>query len=112
MSLLEKLRGAGSVKATTLAESIFFNEKEQIPTRLPIINIALGGKLDGGLTSGLTVLAGPSKHCKSNLGLIMVQAFMKGHKDSVCLFYDSEFGVTPEYLSAHGIDPNRVLHIP
>lgn len=112
MSLLEKLRGAGSVKATTLAESIFFNEKEQIPTRLPIINIALGGKLDGGLTSGLTVLAGPSKHFKSNLGLIMVQAFMKRHKDAVCLFYDSEFGVTPEYLSAHGIDPNRVLHIP
>ena len=112
MSLLEKLKAAGSVKATTLAESSFFNEKEFIPTRVPIINVALGGKLDAGLVSGLTVIAGPSKHFKSNLGLVMVQAYMKKFPDSVCLFYDSEFGVTPEYVKAHGIDPERVIHIP
>ena len=114
MSLLDKMKAAGSIKANTVADSIFFNDKskDQIPTRVPIINVALGGKLDGGLTSGLTVIAGPSKHFKSNLGLIMVQAYMKKFPDSVCLFYDSEFGVTPEYLAAHGIDPNKVIHIP
>ena len=112
MSLLDKLKAAGSVKATTLEDSLMFQVKEFVPTRIPIINVALSGKIDGGLSNGLTVLAGPSKHFKSQLGLVMVQAYMKQHKDSVCLFYDSEFGVTPEYLTSHGIDTSRMLHIP
>jgi RecA/RadA recombinase len=112
MSLLEKLKASGSIKGTTVAESKFFGVKEFAPTRIPIINAALSGTLDGGLSSGLTVIAGPSKHFKSNLGLVMVQAYMKRHKDAICLFYDSEFGVTPEYLEAHGIESERVLHLP
>ena len=36
----------------------------------------------------------------------------RSYKDSICLFYDSEFGITPEYIEANGIDTNRVLHIP
>lgn len=112
MSLLDKLKSAGAVPAVTLSESTFFHKKELIPTRIPIINVALGGKLDGGLSSGLTVIAGKSKHFKSNLGLVMVQAYMKQHKDAVCIFYDSEFGITPEYLTAHGIASDRVIHVP
>lgn len=113
MSLLERLKKAGSVKySETLSESKFFNEKDMIPTDVPIINMALSGKLDGGLTPGLTFLAGPSKHFKSLLGLLMVKAYMKKYKDAVCLFYDSEFGITPEYIASNGIDGSRVLHIP
>lgn len=112
-SLMSKLKSCGAVKqATILSESLFFNEKEQISTEIPIINIALSSRLDGGLCSGLTFLAGPSKHFKSLLGLILVKAYLKKYKDSICLFYDSEFGITPEYISANGIDTNRVLHIP
>ena len=112
MSLLERLKKAGSVKySETLSESKFFNEKDMIPTDVPIINMALSGKLDGGLTPGLTFLAGPSKHFKSLLGLLMVKAYMKKYKDAVCLFYDSEFGITPEYIASNGIDGSRVLHI-
>ena len=111
--LLKKLQQAGSVKqATILSNSLFFNEKEQIPTDIPIINLALSAKLDGGLTSGLTFLAGPSKHFKSLLGLMLVKAYLKKYKDSICIFYDSEFGITPDYIKSNGIDPSRVLHVP
>jgi RecA/RadA recombinase len=112
MSLMDKLAKVGSIKAGSLADSVLFNKKDLIQTSVPIINIALSGKLDGGLSSGLTVIAGLSKHFKSNLGLIMVKAYMKQYPESICMFYDSEFGVTPEYIQANGIDPNRVLHIP
>lgn len=112
-SLIERLKKAGAVKySETLAESKFFIEKDMIPTEVPIINIALSGRLDGGLTPGLTILAGPSKHYKSLLGLFMAKAYMTKYEDSVCLFYDSEFGITPEFIKAYDIDPNRIIHIP
>lgn len=112
MSLLDTLKAAGSIKAQTVAESSFFKPKEIIQTNIPILNVAFTGTLDGGLVSGLTCIAGPSKYFKSNLGLVFVKSYMTKYKDSVCLFYDSEFGITPEYLVAHGIDNERVIHLP
>lgn len=112
-SLLERMKSVGSIKmASILSKSEFFADKEQTITKFPILNVALSGKIDGGLTSGLTILAGPSKHFKSLAGLVLVQAYMEKHKDAICLFYDSEFGITPEYISVNGIDTDRVLHIP
>ena len=113
MSLLDKMKKVGSIKSVELlSESTFFNKKEGVQTEVPIINMALSGQVDGGLTSGLTFLAGPSKHFKSLLGLVLVKAYMKKYPDAVCLFYDSEFGITPEYIKTNGIDTDRVLHIP
>lgn len=111
-SLLEKMKAAGSIKVTTLAESTFFNNKDSVSTAVPIINVAFSGKLDGGISSGLTVLAGPSKHYKSLLGLTCVSAYLKKYPEAVCLFYDSEFGITKEYLEDNDVDPERVIHIP
>ena len=111
-SLLDKLKAAGSIKAVTVEESSFFKPKDIAQTNIPIINVAFTGMLDGGLVSGLTTIAGPSKHFKSNLGLVAVKAYMSKWPDAVCLFYDSEFGITPEYLAAHGIDTGRVIHLP
>ena len=112
-SLLDRMKSAGTVKmSNVLSKSAFFSEKDQTSTKFPILNIALSGKIDGGLTSGLTILAGPSKHFKSLAGLVLVQAYMEKHKDAICLFYDSEFGITPEYIASNGIDTDRVLHIP
>ena len=112
-SLMDRLKSAGAIKhAEILSKSSFFNEKDVIPTQIPIINIALSARLDGGLTPGLTFLAGPSKHFKSLLGLMMVKAYMDKYPDAICLFFDSEFGITPEYLNSNGIDTERVLHIP
>lgn len=111
--LMDKLKSAGAIKQTSiLSESLFFNEKETVPTEVPIINIALSSNIDGGLSSGLTFLAGPSKHFKSLLGLLLVKAYLDKYSDAICLFYDSEFGITPEYITANGIDTSRVLHIP
>jgi RecA/RadA recombinase len=112
MSLLNKMMKSGSIKVELLSDSTFFNKKESVPTEVPIINMALSGTVDGGLVSGLTFLAGPSRHFKSLLGLIMVKAYMNKYKDAVCLFYDSEFGITPDYIRTNGIDTERVIHIP
>ena len=107
------MKKSGSIKsAELLSESSFFNKKEAVPTEVPIINLALSADLDGGLISGLTFLAGPSRHFKSLLGLVMVKAYMDKYPDAVCLFYDSEFGITPEYIQTNGIDTTRVLHLP
>ena len=111
--LQDKLRKATNNKlSATLEKSKFFNEKDLIRTRVPILNLALSGKLDGGIVPGLTMLAGPSKHFKSNLGLVMVSAYMREHKDAICLFFDNEFGSTPEYFGAMGVPTDRVEHIP
>jgi RecA/RadA recombinase len=112
-SLLDRMKKAGSIKtAEILSESTFFNIKDVIRTDLPILNIAFSGDLDGGLVPGLTILAGQSKSFKTLLGLYCMNAYMKKYPDAICLFYDSEFGVTPEYLKVNGIDTERVLHIP
>jgi len=95
-----------------LEKSIFFTEKDMVATDVPMINVALSGDMDGGLTSGLTVLAGPSKHFKTSFALLMAGAYLKEHKDAVMLFYDSEFGSPQKYFESFGIDTDRVLHTP
>ena len=113
MSLLEKLKKTSTIKSTAvLSESKLFNKKDMSTTPVPILNVALSGSIDGGLTSGLTVVAGPSKHFKSNLALLMASAYLEKYPEAVCLLYDTEFGITPEYLKAMKVDPTRVIHTP
>ena len=83
-----------------------------VPTDVPMVNIALSGSIDGGITPGLTVLAGPSKHFKTSFALLMAGAYMKAKKDAIMLFYDSEFGSPQSYFEQFGIDTARVLHTP
>ena len=113
MSLLEKLKKSSRVTgAEILSDSKLFGEKELTTTSVPMVNVALSGSLDGGLASGLTVLAGPSKHFKTSFALLMASAYLKKHKDAVLLFYDSEFGSPQSYFEAFEVDTNRVLHTP
>jgi len=112
-SIMDKLKKNSKVSTTEiLAESKFFNEKDMIATDVPMMNVALSGDPDGGLTPGLTVLAGPSKHFKTSFGLIMASAYLKKYEDAVLLFYDSEFGSPQSYFQQFNIDPERVLHTP
>jgi len=111
--LLDKLRKNSTIKDTNiLSESKFFNAKDMIQTPVPMINVALSGKLDGGLTPGLTVFAGPSKHFKTAFALLLAKSYMEKYNDAVVLFYDSEFGSPQSYFDSFGIDTNRVLHTP
>ena len=113
MSLLDKIKKNSTIKDTAvLAQSKFFTKKDMIPTTVPAINIALSGRLDGGLTPGLTMWAGPSKHFKTMFSLIMAKAYLEKYEDAVVLFYDSEFGTPQAYFSSLGIDTERVLHTP
>ena len=113
MNLMDKLKAASTIKETSiLSESKFFDEKSFTMTDVPAINVAFSGKLDGGFTSGLTVFAGPSKHFKTSFALLCAKAYMDKYKDSICLFYDSEFGTPQSYFDSFGIDRSRVLHTP
>lgn len=113
MSLLNKLKGAGSIKgAASLADSTFFGEKEYVKTPLPVLNVAFSGSLNGGLIPGLTVIAGASKSFKSLLTIYCMKAYLDAHPDGIALFYDSEFGSSREYMEGFGIDLDRVLHVP
>lgn len=112
-ALLSKLKGVGNIKGQILSESDFFNKRDSIPTRIPSLNLALSGALvDAGVITGSIVIAGPSRHFKSNIGLVLVEAYLAKYPEAMCLFYDSEFGITDDYLKNQGVDPDRVIHLP
>ena len=96
----------------TLTDSKIYGKKDMIPTRVPMINVALSGRVDGGLVPGLTVLAAPSKHFKTAFSLLMAAAFLKTHPNGIILFYDSEFGTPESYFTAFGVPLESVVHSP
>jgi RecA/RadA recombinase len=111
--LLDKLMKAGTIKsADVLSDTPFFNMKDCVPTELPILNIAFSGDIDGGLVPGLSIIAGESRSYKTLLSLYCMKAYFNKYPDSIALLYDSEFGITPEYLEMNGIDASRIIHIP
>jgi RecA/RadA recombinase len=113
MSLMDKIKKNSTIKdSAILSKSKFFTDKDMVPTDVPMINVALSGKLDGGIIPGLTMWAGPSKHFKTAFSLLMAKAYMDKYKDAVLLFYDSEFGTPIKYFETFGIDMERVLHTP
>lgn len=113
MSLKERLIKNSTIDNTAmLSESKVYNKKDMIPTPIPMINVALSGKLDGGLTPGLTVLAAPSKHFKTAFSLLMAASFLRKYKDGVILFYDSEFGTPESYFTSFGVPLDSVIHTP
>lgn len=111
--LLAKLKKNSTVDETAiLAESKYVNEIDMIDTGVPVLNVVFSGRFDGGFSSGVTMLAGPSKNGKTLLGLLLGASYMRKYPDAVMLFYDSEFGSPTSYFKNMGIDPNRVLHCP
>ena len=113
MSLKDRLIKNSTIDYTsTLTESKIYTKKDMIQTSVPMINVALGGSIDGGLTPGLTMLAGPSKHFKTGFSLLLASAFLKKYEDGVVLFYDSEFGTPQSYFETFGIDLDSVIHTP
>ena len=113
MSLLDKIKNNSTIKnSAILSISKFFTQKDMIPTSIPMINVALSGKLNGGFTPGITMFAGPSKHFKTAFSLLMAKSYLEKYPESVIIFYDSEFGTPQSYFNTFDIDTDRVLHTP
>ena len=113
MSLKDRLIKNSTIEYTaTLIDSKIYGKKDMIPTRVPMINVALSGSIDGGLTPGLTVLAAPSKHFKTAFSLLMAAAFLKSNPEGIILFYDSEFGTPESYFTSFGVPLDSVVHTP
>lgn len=112
-SVLEKIKKNSTIKyAAILESSKFFTESDMIQTNIPVLNIALGGAIDGGFVPGLTIWAGPSKHFKTMFSLLMAKTYMDKYPDAPMIFYDCEFGSPRSYFDSIGIDASRVLHVP
>lgn len=113
MSLMDKLIKNSTIKLTSaIGDSKVFGKKEMAQTPVPMVNVALSGRVDGGLVPGLLMLAGPSKHFKSAFALLMAAAYQKKYPDAVVLFYDSEFGTPQAYFESFGINMEQVIHTP
>ena len=110
---MDKLKKNSKISQTDiLSDSKFFTEQDMVQTDVPMVNVALSGSISGGITPGMTVLAGPSKHFKTSFALLMASAFLKEKKDGVILLYDSEFGSPQSYFEEFDVDTDRVLHTP
>jgi RecA/RadA recombinase len=113
MSLADRLLKATALDhSALLSVSKVYNEKTMVATKIPIINIALSSTAFGGVCSGITTFAGPSKHFKSLFCLICAKAYLDEFKDAILVFYDCEFGTPPAYFKSLGIDTSRVIHVP
>jgi RecA/RadA recombinase len=113
MGVLEKLIKNSTIdKTDTVKASKYFGERAFVQTQVPMINVAFSGKLSGGLTSGLTQFAAPSRHFKTGFLLLCIRSYLDAYPDAACLFYDSEFGAPQSYFENFGIDMSRVVHTP
>jgi len=111
-SIMDKLKKNSKLDSDIITKSKYYGKKDMSPTDVPMLNVALSGSVEGGLSPGVTILAGPSKHFKTSFALKIASAYMKQHEDAVMLFYDSEFGSPQSYFEMFGIDMERVLHTP
>ena len=81
---MEKLARNTTIKQTApIMDSKVFGKKDMAPTSVPMVNVALSGRVDGGISPGLMMLAGPSKHFKSAFALLMAAAHQKKHKEPI-----------------------------
>ena len=111
--LRDKLIKNSTIKDTAiLTESKIYGHKDMIPTSVPLINLALSGRLDGGLTPGLTVIAGKSKHFKTSFMLLMASAFLNKYSEGMILFYENEFGSPKSYVDSFDVNPEQIVHSP
>jgi len=108
--LLKKFKKTSTMpdKASIFSEDPWLN-REYAPTPIYVLNLALSGKFDGGISRGHIVLAGESGTFKTVLGLLMMKSYLEKYDDGVGFLYDSEHSFTEEYLKAFGIDTDRVF---
>lgn len=111
--LMQKMVAGSSNKfKSAIKQSEVYGNKEVVDTGIPMMNIALSGRFDGGIHPGLLQIAGPSKHFKTGFGLALGAAYQRKYDDGVIIFYDSEFGAPEHYFINMKVDQDRVIHTP
>lgn len=114
--LMAKIKKNSRIKdAEVISKSKYFKDgwRLNIPTAVPMLNVALSGEFDGGLQQGILMIVGDSRTFKTGFLLETAKAFLTANpEDGVIIFYDSEFGAGPEYFESRGVDMDRVLHCP
>lgn len=90
---------------TTASES-----KPPLKAKIPILNLALSGSFDGGLTVGTTIFAGPSSSFKTALMLYFIKIFQTQYLDGVVFFQDTEGGTNYNMMKNFGVDMSRVFY--
>ena len=100
--------------ASVLKNSKYFDSEKLVKTRIPLFNLALSGKLDGGMPGGIIQIAAPPKHFKTKFLHELMYAFQEENKkeDYFIVLYDSELGSTLEYYEKAGIDTEKIDHRP
>lgn len=116
-SIMAKLKKNSKLMgADVLSDSKFYDENRlsqiQCPTQIPMINVALSGKPNGGLSPGILMIAGDSKHFKTGFMLECAKGFQEKHEDGIILFYDSEKGAPIDYFKTRNINMDMVFHSP
>ncbi len=113
-SLRDRLMAAsGNKLAAIYSESKYTDKSDScIKTSIPMLNVALSGHWDGGLMYGITIIAGPSKHFKTQTGLQLVKSFQDKYSDGVVILLDSELGQGIQSMVNIGIDVDKIVHIP
>lgn len=113
-SLMDKILKNSTIKtACMLEDSQVLKETKPIKTRVPVLNLALSGKIKGGMVPGNIIsIAGESRNFKSSLGILCVAEFLKASEENIAIFLDSEFGTRPNYFESVGCDTKRIIHIP
>ena len=112
MSLTDRLKKAVKIDNGVKMLDEVKDVNPPITTECPMLNVALNGRVDGGLKPGVTIMAGEEQTFKTNYGILLMKAFQTQYPDGIVLFYDNEGGATPEYFATMGVDPARVLVIP
>ena len=87
MSVLDKLKKASTIKESSiLSKSKFFTEKDMIQTDVPMVNVALSGSLDRGITPGLTIrLASTIRGFLTEQGILNLLGSIKEGINSISL---------------------------
>jgi RecA/RadA recombinase len=110
-ALLKKIKEVNKLSDSNMLEdSAIFEVVDPIHTPVPLINVALSGRVDGGLFPGTLMIAAESKRFKSVFGLMLASSFLKQKQDGVLVFYDTERGTPKDYWQSVGIDPARVYY--
>ena len=105
---IKKSTGSESLNKSTLAKPSDF-----LSTGSFAINRVISGSIYKGFPAGrITCIAGASQSGKSLLVANTIIEAFKDNKIDTCIYFDSEGGMLVDYFEKHGVDMDKIQHIP